>query len=72
VTHKLLKMQNNKLSTQHTNNLFSTIQIIFNHETFQTLSIRGSLDLLAIRDEHLYHATRILYAHDLQKRVTFH
>jgi len=52
-------MQNNKLSTQHTSNLFSTIQIIFNHETFQILSICASPDLLAIRDEHLDHATRI-------------
>jgi len=52
-------MQDNKLSIQHTSNLFSKIQIIFNHETFQTLSICASLDLLAIRDEHLDHATRI-------------
>ena len=48
-------MQYNKLNIQHTSNLFSTIQIIFNHDTFQTLSICVSLDLLAIRDEHLDH-----------------
>jgi len=52
-------MQDNKLNTQHTTNLISTIQIIFNHETFQTLPICASLDLLAIRDEHSDHATRI-------------
>jgi len=52
-------MQDNKLNTQYTNNLISTLQIIFNHETFQTLTTCASLDLLAIRDEHLDHATRI-------------
>jgi len=51
-------MQDNKLNTQHTSDLFSTIQIIFNHETFQTLSMCASLDLLAIRDEHLDNATQ--------------
>jgi len=52
-------MQDNKLSTQHTHNLISTKQIIFNYETFQTLLICASLDLLAIRDEHLDRATWI-------------